>query len=76
MLEVEDDGLGIDEKHLDQLFDPFFTTRSDGTGLGLWVTYRLVRSMRGQIEVVSEYGNGSKFQVLLPAQLIWPEGVN
>jgi signal transduction histidine kinase len=73
VLEVEDDGPGIDESHIGQLFDPFFTTRSDGTGLGLWITYRLVRSMQGEIEVASDYGNGTKFQVLLPPQMKPPE---
>lgn len=69
VLEVEDDGPGIASEHLKRLFDPFFTTRSDGTGLGLWIAYRLVRSMNGQIEVTSTIGKGALFQVFLPARI-------
>jgi len=69
ILQVTDDGPGISEDHLKRMFDPFFTTRSDGTGLGLWIAYRLVRSMNGQIEVQSTLGEGTSFQVLLPAHL-------
>jgi len=67
VLEVEDDGPGIVEKNRARLFDPFFTTRADGTGLGLWITYRLVRSMNGNIDIISENGQGTMVQVFLPA---------
>jgi signal transduction histidine kinase len=69
ILRVTDNGPGISKDHLKRMFDPFFTTRSDGTGLGLWIAYRLVRSMNGQIEVQSTLGEGTSFQVLLPAHL-------
>ena len=68
VLEVEDDGTGIAEEDLGKLFDPFFSTRPDGTGLGLWVTYRLVRSMNGDIEVSSEAGKGALFRVMIPVR--------
>ena len=67
VLEVDDDGPGIPPEYRNQLFDPFFTTRPNGTGLGLWIVYRLVESMRGVIEVESEVGSGTQFQVTLPA---------
>jgi len=67
ILEVTDDGPGIPVEHKSQLFDPFFTTKPNGTGLGLWIVYRLVESMRGVIEVDSEIGTGTQFQVTLPA---------
>lgn len=67
IFEVDDDGPGIPQDHRKQLFDPFFTTRSNGTGLGLWIVYRLVESMRGVIDVESEVGQGTHFQVTLPA---------
>ncbi len=66
ILEVTDDGPGISPEYKNQLFDPFFTTKQNGTGLGLWIVYRLVESMRGVIEVESEVGNGTQFQVTLP----------
>ena len=66
MLEVSDNGPGIPAEYRNQLFDPFFTTKTNGTGLGLWIVYRLVESMRGIIEVESEEGSGTQFQVTLP----------
>ncbi len=67
VLQVSDDGPGIPAEHRSHLFDPFFTTRPNGTGLGLWIVYRLVESMRGVIEVESEVGGGTRFHVALPA---------
>jgi len=66
VIEVSDNGPGIPPGIRNQLFDPFFTTKSNGTGLGLWVVYRLVESMQGIIEVVSEQGEGTTFHVAVP----------
>jgi len=68
IIKVSDNGCGIDDKTQDHIFDPFFTSkaRSDGTGLGLYVTHNLVSSLRGRIEVQSEPGEGSVFRVILP----------
>lgn len=73
IIEAEDNGSGIPEENLSRLFDPFFTTRSSGTGLGLWITYRLVESMSGTIEVQSEIEKGSLFRVRLPGLKIAPK---
>lgn len=62
---VSDDGPGIAEEHLTRLFDPFFTTKSDGTGLGLSVTYGIVRRYGGDIAVDSVPGQGAQFRVML-----------
>lgn len=65
---VEDNGIGIDPKNMNQIFEPFFTTKSTlkGTGLGLPVSYGIVKKHGGRIEVESEQGKGSKFSVFLP----------
>jgi len=66
ILEIQDTGPGIAADIRDQLFDPFFTTKPNGTGLGLWIVYRMVESMRGVIQVESQPGKGTKFNVTLP----------
>lgn len=70
VVEVEDNGPGIPLERLDKVFDPFYTNRPDGTGLGLWVTYRLVEKMAGSIEVESEPGLGCLFRVRIPGQAL------
>ena len=68
VVEIEDNGSGIPEEHLQKIFDPFFTSKpvGKGTGLGLSVSYGIVRKHNGKIEVKSAVGKGSKFRVLLP----------
>jgi len=65
-LEVEDEGPGISEEVRKRLFQPFFTTRTDGTGLGLATCLKNVQYHGGSIEVQSEVGRGAKFIVTLP----------
>jgi len=64
---VSDTGPGIPLEHLPKLFEPFFTTKPGGTGLGLSVTYGIVKDHEGVMEVQSEVGKGSHFTVTLPA---------
>lgn len=65
---VEDEGPGIDDEVLPHIFEPFFTTKGvgEGTGLGLSVSYGIVRDHGGSIEVESTRGRGARFTVLLP----------
>jgi signal transduction histidine kinase len=63
---VSDTGRGMTEQQQAQIFRPFFTTRSNGTGLGLSLVGRIVEEHKGQIEVQSELGQGSTFSVFLP----------
>jgi len=65
-LEVMDNGCGIAEKDLEKLFDPFFSTKLGGRGLGLPVVLGIVRAHSGAITADSEPGRGSAFQVFLP----------
>jgi two-component system NtrC family sensor kinase len=68
---VKDDGHGIEKKNLSRIFDPFFTTKPTGvgTGLGLAVSYGIIKSHGGNIDVVSEPGFGTEFIVTLPVSL-------
>ncbi len=65
---VADTGSGIAPEHMKDLFNPFFTTREDGTGLGLATSYATVERHGGRIEVSSEKGRGTVFRVLLPSR--------
>lgn len=65
---VSDSGGGIPAEHLGMIFDPFFTTKEKGTGFGLSVALRIVKSYGGRIQVESQSGAGSRFQVSLPLQ--------
>lgn len=68
-IHVEDNGSGIDEEHRDRLFKEFFSTKgSKGTGLGLAVSDKIVREHGGRIEVASEKGKGTRFDVFLPKE--------
>ena len=65
---IKDDGEGIDEEHLDKIGDLFYTTKppGQGTGLGLFITYSIVKEHKGTVEVISQPGAGAEFIVKLP----------
>lgn len=66
---VIDCGSGIDKKHLDNIFNPFFTTKAQGVGLGLAIVSKIIDEHGGKIAVESEAGSGTVFRVYLPAIL-------
>jgi two-component system sensor histidine kinase HydH len=66
-ISVIDRGSGIDPKHLESIFNPFFTTKSEGVGLGLAIVSKIIDEHGGQISVESAPGEGSVFHVYLPA---------
>ncbi|PYT04471.1 MAG: hypothetical protein DMF65_02010 [Acidobacteria bacterium] len=65
-VQISDTGRGIPEADIARIFEPFFSTRTKGTGLGLWVTQDIVRHHGGRIEVTSDEGQGTTFNVILP----------
>jgi two-component system NtrC family sensor kinase len=65
-VQITDQGCGIEKENIKKIFNPFFTTKSDGVGLGLSISSRLVEENGGRIEVESEPGRGTRFSVLLP----------
>lgn len=65
-VDISDDGPGIDKEQIEQIFTPFFTTKSRGTGLGLSICQKIVSEHRGMLKVDSEQGKGTTFTVMLP----------
>ena len=65
-LEFADDGPGIPQEDLENIWTPFFSTKSGGTGLGLTICHKIVSEHRGMIKAESDPGHGTKFTVLLP----------
>ena len=63
---VKDSGVGIPPENMEKLFEPLFTTKATGIGLGLAVSQKLVEANGGRIEVTSEPGKGSTFTLYLP----------
>lgn len=74
VVEIQDHGTGIANEHLPHIFEPFFTTKpvGQGTGLGLAISYGIVQDTGGEIDVETEFGQGSTFRVRLPIN--GPEG--
>ncbi len=67
-VEFNDTGCGIPEENLKKLFDPFFSTKARGVGLGLAVTHGIIEKNKGTIEIKSEVGEGTAFVVRLPIE--------
>ncbi|MEI6841656.1 MAG: ATP-binding protein [Methanomicrobiales archaeon] len=65
-IEVSDDGPGIPAQELENIWTPFYSTKTSGTGLGLTICHKIVAEHRGMIKVESTTGHGTKFTVLLP----------
>lgn len=72
LITFRDNGTGIDNDDLDQIFNPFFTTKgpNKGTGLGLYIVYNQVSKLNGRIWVESEKGKGTKFYVSIPVKYV------
>ncbi len=68
IIEIEDNGCGIAEEYMDKIFQPFFTLKPQGTGIGLAVTHKLIEENKGTIFVNSKKNHGTKINISLPAQ--------
>ena len=66
-LSLADTGTGIRPEHLARIFEPYFTTKEQGSGLGLATVYSIIRKHQGHVEVESELGRGTTFHFWLPA---------
>jgi len=66
IVEIIDNGAGIPKDRISRIFDPFYTTKDTGSGLGLSVTQKIIIDHHGKIEVESEVGKGSKFTIMIP----------
>ncbi|MBO7429427.1 MAG: hypothetical protein J6U56_00210, partial [Spirochaetia bacterium] len=66
ILSVADTGAGIKPENLTKIFDPYFTTKKSGTGIGLTLVYKIIRGMGGDIGVNSRQGSGTTFRITLP----------
>jgi PAS domain S-box-containing protein len=67
LITLEDSGTGIDASHMDCIFDAFFTTKSDGMGMGLSICRSIIESHGGQLSAKPAHPHGSVFQIVLPA---------
>ncbi len=65
-ISIADNGVGINEESLARIFEPFYTTKSNGTGLGLSLVQKIIKMHKGQIELESTLGNGTTFRLLFP----------
>jgi signal transduction histidine kinase len=66
VIEFEDTGVGIAEEDLGRVFDPFYTTKEQGTGLGMAVSHSIIQKLKGRLTVESELNKGSRFVITLP----------
>ena len=75
LIEIADDGPGMDAEHVSRIFDPFFSTKSTGSGLGLPLTQQVVAEHGGRIACISSPGEGTTFSIRLPVARA-PESVS
>ncbi len=66
-LSIKDEGIGISKKHIDKIFDPYFTTKQTGSGLGLATAHSIIKKHQGEIKVESTVDSGTIFTIYIPA---------
>ena len=65
-IKVTDTGRGMSKEEMDHLFEPFYSTKKEGTGLGLWVSYQIIENHGGEIAIKSKVGQGTSVIITLP----------
>ena len=65
-IRVRDEGSGIPPEMLEKIFDLYFTTKKEGSGIGLSMTYRIVQLHQGEVRVQSEVSRGTEFEIRIP----------
>jgi two-component system NtrC family sensor kinase len=73
VIEVKDDGIGISQEHLKSIFDPFFSTKETGTGLGLPISLGIIEGHGGTMQILSKEGEGTTVIVALPLEGYYPD---
>jgi signal transduction histidine kinase len=68
-----DNGIGIKKENIPKIGEPFFTTKEKGTGLGIMVSYNIIKAHNGQLHIVSEEGKGTAVSIKLPLKNTPPE---
>jgi signal transduction histidine kinase len=68
LLEVTDNGPGIPQEKLSSIFDPYFTTKAEGSGLGLWIAQQIINAHQGQVDARNRPEGGAVFTLLLPSR--------
>ncbi len=75
-IQIADTGCGMDKEQIKRLFEPFYTTKTEGTGLGLAMVYRIIEAHEGRIDVSSTKNSGTVFTILLPGKEKRSRGVD
>ncbi|MGP1458560.1 MAG: two-component system sensor histidine kinase NtrB [Treponema sp.] len=66
VISIADNGSGIDERDIPRIFEPYYTTKASGTGLGMTMAYKIIKEFNGDIQVKSAKGEGTKISILIP----------
>jgi len=67
-IEITDNGCGIPEKERDVIFEPFYTTKASGIGLGLANARKIIEQHKGSIRIKENVGKGTSFEILIPCE--------
>ena len=65
-ISIKDQGIGMTKEELDKLGSPYYSLKKDGTGIGMMISFEIIRSFQGKVRVTSDKGIGTEFVILLP----------
>jgi two-component system sporulation sensor kinase B len=75
-IQIEDQGIGMTKDEIERLGSPYYSLKESGTGLGMMVSFQIIRSFKGKVEVTSKKGNGTKFSIFLPREQFMQEKIH